>query len=84
MSGDERPPITLPELAGMDVETLHGVGPKRASALAQVEVTTVLDLLMHYPRRYLDRTREARLADLGPGEEATVIVTVERVNLRRT
>jgi ATP-dependent DNA helicase RecG len=68
----------------MDVSELKGVGPKRASALAQVEVASVLDLLTHYPRRYLDRTREARLADIEPGEQATVIVVVERVNLRRT
>ena len=84
MSPDGKPPIPLAELAAMDVESLKGVGPKRASALAQVEVTSVLDLLTHYPRRYLDRTREARLADLEPGDEATVIVTIERVNLRRT
>ena len=68
----------------MDVTELNGVGPKRASALAQVEVASVLDLLTHYPRRYLDRTREATLAELEPGEEATVIVTVESVNVRRT
>jgi ATP-dependent DNA helicase RecG len=80
----DQPPLTLAELSAMDVTGLHGVGDKRAKALAQVEVTSMLDLITHYPRRYLDRTREARLADLEPGQEATVIVTVERVNLRRT
>ena len=84
MSGADKPPISLRELAAMEVSELNGVGPKRSTALAQVEVLTVLDLLMHYPRRYLDRTREARLADLESGDEATVIVRVERVNLRRT
>jgi ATP-dependent DNA helicase RecG len=84
VSDTGKPPITLAELAAMPVDTLHGVGPKRSSALAQVDVTSVLDLLTHYPRRYLDRTREARLADLEPGQEATVIVTVERVDMRRT
>ena len=32
--------ITLPELATMDVTRLHGVGDKRAAALAQVDVTS--------------------------------------------
>ena len=84
MSAAGKPPIPLAELAAMDVESLKGVGPKRASALAQVEISSVLDLLTHYPRRYLDRTREARIADLEPGDEAMVMVRSQRVNLRRT
>jgi ATP-dependent DNA helicase RecG len=44
----------------------------------------VLDLLTHYPRSYIDRSRQARLADIGIGEEAMVLVTVERISGRRT
>ena len=69
-------PITLGEFAAMEVTRLRGVGPKRAEALAKVGVTSVLDLLTYYPRRYVDRTREAHVADLAPGEEATVLVRV--------
>ena len=36
----------------------------------------MLDLLTTYPRRWVDRTNEARIADLVPGEEALVLVTV--------
>jgi ATP-dependent DNA helicase RecG len=77
-------PITLAELAEMPVTRLTGVGAKKADALAAVGVENVLDLLTYYPRRYVDRTREARIRDLVVGEEALVIVTVERSSARRT
>jgi ATP-dependent DNA helicase RecG len=77
-------PLTLADLDGMSVGVLRGVGPKRAAALAQMGIETLLDLLTHYPRRYVDRTREAFVADLRPGEEATVLVTVVDAESRRT
>ena len=77
-------PITFTELAAMPVTRLKGVGERSAQALAQVGVTSILDLLTYYPRRYVDRTREARIRDLQVGEEALVIVTVERTSSRRT
>ncbi len=77
-------PITLAEFAAIPVTRLRGVGPKRAAALEQVGVTTVFDLLTHYPRRYIDRTREALLSELRIGEEATVFVRVASATTRRT
>jgi ATP-dependent DNA helicase RecG len=73
----------LSQLATIPVADLHGVGDKRASSLEKLGVETVLDLLMYYPRRYLDRTREARISDLRPGEEAMVLVTVRSARLAR-
>jgi len=43
----------------------------------------VLDLLQHYPRRYIDRTNEATIAELAVGEEGMVLARVERVSTRR-
>ncbi|MEZ5340208.1 MAG: hypothetical protein R2706_01820 [Acidimicrobiales bacterium] len=43
----------------MPVGRLKGVGPKKEKGLHKSEIYTVLDLLTHYPRRYLDRTKEA-------------------------
>ena len=74
----------LSQLAHLPVTELKGVGETRASALAKVGVDTVLDLLTYYPRRYIDRTNQARLSELGLGEEATVLVTVLRTTGRRT
>lgn len=77
-------PLRFRDLAALPVDRLHGVGPKRRDALAQVGVETVADLITHYPRRYVDRTNEARVADLVLGGEALVIATVDRVDSRRT
>ncbi len=80
-SGDS--PFSLEGLAAIDVERLNGVGAKKAAGLATVEIHNLLDLLTHYPRRYLDRTKEARIAELVEGDEASVFVTVERTSSRR-
>ncbi|MGH9182196.1 MAG: DEAD/DEAH box helicase, partial [Acidimicrobiales bacterium] len=74
----------LAQLALIPVAELNGVGPKKAEALASLELHNVLDLLTHYPRRYVDRTRQARIADLKKGDEALVLATVKRVQSRRT
>ena len=76
------PPLTLRDLAGIKVTALSGVGPKTAEKLLVLEISTVLDLLSHYPRRYLDRTRQARIAELLPGDEATVLGTVRSASSR--
>jgi ATP-dependent DNA helicase RecG len=77
-------PITLGELATMPVTRLKGVGERKAGGLAAVGVENLLDLLTYYPRRYVDRTNEARIRDLVVGEEALVLVTVQRATSRRT
>ncbi len=76
-------PITLPELAGMGVELLKGVGPKKLQGLHSLGIEDLHGLLTYYPRRYVDRSREARVVDLVPGDEAMVIGTVSSVSSRR-
>jgi ATP-dependent DNA helicase RecG len=75
---------SLPALAAIPVDRLRGVGGKRAEALAEVGVQDVLDLLLYYPRRYIDRTQQAQIRELRVGEEAMVLATVKRVSSRRT
>ena len=77
-------PLTLRELDSLGVEQLRGVGERKRDALAAVDVATVADLLMFYPRRYVDRTNECRVADVVIGEEAMVLATVDKVANRRT
>ena len=71
--------ITLRELAGLDVEILKGVGEKRKASLHEYGIDNVLELLTTYPRRWVDRTAEARVSDLVPGQEALVLVEVRKV-----
>ncbi|MEY4174173.1 MAG: ATP-dependent helicase RecG [Actinomycetota bacterium] len=74
--------LTLRDLAGLGVDRLKGVGDRKLEALREVGVTTVLDLLTTYPRRWVDRTNECRVSDLQPGHEALVLVTVRSVSKR--
>ncbi len=76
-------PITLVDLREMGVDRLTGVGPKKLDGLRALGIESLYDLLTHYPRRYLDRTREARIADLSAGEEALVLGRVASVSSRR-
>ncbi|MGH9271269.1 MAG: ATP-dependent DNA helicase RecG [Ilumatobacteraceae bacterium] len=75
-------PITLRELAGIDVGRLKGVGDRKRESLGLLGIDTVLDLLTTYPRRWVDRTNEAHVADLVAGAEALVLVEVRSVSKR--
>ncbi len=75
-------PITLRELAGFNVDILKGVGEKKKLALTEFGIENVLDLVTTYPRRWVDRTLEARIKDLVPGQEALVLVDVRKVAKR--
>lgn len=77
-------PLTLADLDQIPVTRLKGVGEKKAAGLAHADISTVLDLLTHYPRRYIDRTREASIGSLAEGDEGMVLAEVERVESRRT
>jgi ATP-dependent DNA helicase RecG len=77
-------PISLRELAQKPLGELESVGPKLEERLAHMGLETVLDVLQHYPRRFVDRTKRAEIADLQVGEEATVLGEVRRVHGRRT
>jgi ATP-dependent DNA helicase RecG len=74
--------ITLRDLANISVARLKGIGDKKLAALHEVGVDSVLDLLTTYPRRWVDRTNEARISDLEVGKEALVLATVRSVTKR--
>ncbi len=60
-------------------------GPPAAQVLAKsLGVRTVRELLEHYPRRYIDRSRVDRVGSLRVGQQATVIAWVSGVKRRRT
>jgi ATP-dependent DNA helicase RecG len=71
----------LGQLADLPVTVLRGVGGAVASDLAELGITTVFDLVTHYPRRYVDGTRLVAIGQLVEGEKATVLATVARVSV---
>jgi ATP-dependent DNA helicase RecG len=75
--------ISLQELAVMDVGRLNGVGPRKLEGLGVLGIHSLLDLVQHYPRRYVDRTRESPIADIDIGVETLVIGRIGSVSSRR-
>jgi ATP-dependent DNA helicase RecG len=75
---------SLRDLSERPVSVLDRVSERRAENLAQFGVETVLDLLTTYPRRYIDRTRQADVSDLVVGDEAAVLATVQSARSRRS
>lgn len=74
---------SLARLATVDVGQVKGLGGKRSRSLADAGISTVADLLHHVPRRYIDRTRKAPIAQVPIGSEVTIIGRVRSVNHRR-
>jgi ATP-dependent DNA helicase RecG len=66
------------------VQYVKGIGPKLAEILATKGIATVGDLLNHLPFRYEDRLNPRGIAELRPGEMATVIGEVRNSGLFRT
>ena len=64
----------------MDLSTpltyVKGVGPARAAMLETKGLLTVEDLLSYVPFRYEDRSNMKTIAQLAPGEMATVVAEV--------
>jgi ATP-dependent DNA helicase RecG len=66
------------------VQYIKGIGPRLAEVLAAKGVRTVADLLHYLPFRYEDRLNPRGIAELRPGEMATVIAEVRTSGLFRT
>src|SRR5437660_5121397 len=69
----------------MDLTTpltyVKGIGPARAAMLEAKSLITVEDLLGYVPFRYEDRSNMKTIAQLAPGEMATVIAEVRSTKL---
>ena len=52
----------MPDLKD-NIQYLKGVGPAFAKKFAKLGITTVQDLLFHYPRRYVDYTKPYAVAE---------------------
>ena len=66
------------------VQYVKGIGPRLSEILAAKGLHTVDDLLHYLPFRYEDRLNPRGIAELRPGEMATVIAEVRTSGLFRT
>jgi len=74
---------SLAYLTTIPVGRVNGLGEKRSKALRDGGVRSVADLLLHTPRRYIDRSTQAALNMVPIGEEVTIIGEVTNVSTRR-
>src|SRR5215475_12831663 len=66
------------------VQYVKGIGPRIASLLGEKGIVTVEDLLYYLPFRYEDRANPKRIAELQPGEMASLVAEVRSSALLRT
>ena len=66
------------------VQYIKGIGPRLAEVLGAKGIRTLQDLLHYLPFRYEDRLNPRGIAELRPGEMATVIAEVRTSGLFRT
>jgi len=60
------------KLSDLPVNEIRGVGPTRSTLLRKLGITSVLDLILHRPRRYEDRRNFVQIKDLKKGDTACV------------
>ncbi len=65
------------------VTNVRLVSPARARALGKLGITTIRDLVTHYPRRYVDLSHVRTVADAQIGEMCTVSGQVHEIKLKR-
>ena len=66
-------------LGNAPVKVLAGIGPARAKAYEKLGISTVSDLLYHFPRAYENRGAVKLLSACIHGDKASVIMTVGTV-----
>src|ERR687894_2408839 len=67
---------TLTELRARPVTELPGVGPRIESALGDLAIASLADMISHYPSRHEDLSNVKRISELRVGERATIVGTV--------
>ena len=66
------------------IQFVKGIGPRLAETLAAKGISVIEDLLYYLPFRYEDRINPRTIAELCPGEMASVIAEVRTSALLRT
>lgn len=59
-----------------NVQYLKGVGPQRSRLLAKLSISSIFDLLWHFPRTYIDRSILQPAHQLVTGDQAAIIGVV--------
>lgn len=66
------------------ISSLNKVGKASSAKLKRISISSVKDLLFHFPFRYEDYSKVLPIRDLREGESATIKAKVELIGNRRT
>jgi ATP-dependent DNA helicase RecG len=66
-----------------EITYLKGVGPNRATKLKKVGIEVVDDLLYHFPRRYIDRSKILRIHKLQIGETGLIVGKICSLDIKQ-
>ncbi len=66
------------------LEDISGIAPRYLTAFKRLNIKTVRDLLYHFPSRYEDYSHVYRIAELEPGQDATIQGEIYEVTGRKT
>lgn len=69
----------MSSMANAPITVIQGIGPARAKAYAKLGITTVSDLIYHFPRAYENRGDIKLLSEIISGEKNAVVLTVGTV-----
>lgn len=64
------------------VSVVSGVSPKRAKALQKMGITTVRDLVLWFPRRYIDLSKLESIRTATIGEQCTIQGRIHEIQLK--
>lgn len=79
----QQKPLHDPADLEKHVTILPGVGDSTAQQLERLGIVKVIDLLWHLPHRYDDYSQMRTIAQLRPGEQATIIANLWDVRERK-
>ena len=66
-----------------EITYLKGVGPNRGIKLKKVGIEVIDDLIYHFPRRYIDRSKILRVNKLQIGEQGMIVGKICSLNIKQ-
>ncbi|QWT17128.1 ATP-dependent DNA helicase RecG [Collinsella sp. zg1085] len=75
--------IQSARVPGQAIERLRFVNESRSLAFSRLGIHTVMDLLLHIPRRYLDFTHAYCIEDAPLGQLCSIVATIDRIQEKR-
>ena len=66
------------------IDTLARITPDHRVALSRLRISTISDLLRHFPTRYADAREEAHIATIQKSEAVVIYGVMEKVSVKRS